>query len=178
MGCDIHCYIEYSSEPQPGTTNRYWFNFGGRINPGRDYDLFTKIAGVRSYGETKQMFEPRGIPDDIGWETKGDYLLRVVEAEEDYVDGEGVASLAKAEKWVARGISRWVALEEHPQYYVTGPDWHSATWLTPNEWWAVLEAPRPASWGGIDDDYYAMLAAMQEFQKRGKQVRVVIWFDN
>lgn len=42
MGCDIHCYVEFQDYRE------HWNSFGGRVNPGRDYDTFKKLAGVRS----------------------------------------------------------------------------------------------------------------------------------
>jgi hypothetical protein len=45
MGCDIHAYVE-SKKPDSKT----WWGFGGRINPGRNYRMFGKLAGVRCDG--------------------------------------------------------------------------------------------------------------------------------
>ena len=56
MGCDIHCYIEY----KPAGSDD-WSDFGGRINPGRNYDLFAKLAGIRNYDEITPIAKPRGM---------------------------------------------------------------------------------------------------------------------
>jgi len=176
MGCDIHLYLEYSGEPTEGR-KRYWSGLGGRINPGRDYDLFAKIAGVRDYSDdgAKKMFEPRGSPDDMGWAAADDDRLRVIPDGEDADDRE--VNRSRAEGWIKHG-SRWIALdEERPEYWVSDPDNHSHTWLTPAEFRSVLEAPRPDGWG-IDEEYWAVLAAAEELERRGRTARFVIWFDN
>ena len=57
MGCDIHAYIEYKN-----SRRNPWRPYS---NPEleRDYYFFTAISGVRGY-DIKQLFEPKGIPDD------------------------------------------------------------------------------------------------------------------
>jgi hypothetical protein len=69
MGCDIHMFIEYS--PYEGQGGRSWRSMGGRYNPGRDYDMFEVMAGVRG---DAAVFEPRGVPEGhLSWEA-ADYL--------------------------------------------------------------------------------------------------------
>ncbi|MGH2613169.1 MAG: hypothetical protein ACRDFB_09020 [Rhabdochlamydiaceae bacterium] len=74
MGCDIHMYVEY----QRKDTDRpkYWSSFGSRINPGRDYDLFGKLASVR--GGTA-LIEPRGLPEHITFWTEHDSQIYITE---------------------------------------------------------------------------------------------------
>lgn len=92
MGCDIHVYYEARrrhTDKDPAISSR-WFNLDNyRPNPykgyegekdwshesiyhGRNYDLFTLLAGVRDYSETGNpvIAEPRGIPGDVSPEVK------------------------------------------------------------------------------------------------------------
>lgn len=160
MGADIHVYPEY--EVREG----YWGGLCGRSNPGRDYDLFGKIAGVRRDG---QMFDPRGFPGDAGYIAKGDNHIFIHKD-----GGEGYATPEDAERWVTSGISHYT---DETKRWVTDPDAHSHTWLTPAEFRAVLEAPREGGWS-IDEPYWGLLAMIEEIERRGKRARLVIWFDN
>lgn len=52
------------------------------------------------------------------------------------------------------------------------PDWHSATWLTPEEYRVALER--------VEDtptEYWAILA-LCDVLKRDYKVRLIMWFDN
>ena len=81
MGCDIHMFTEKLSGEHNKWSNcdnwRYneWYNEENpdgeskmEISPihyGRNYTLFTVLAGVRDYGNgTKCIFEPRGLPEN------------------------------------------------------------------------------------------------------------------
>lgn len=66
MGCDIHMYIEYRKKGREGQ----FASLGGRINPGRNYELFAAMAGVRTYERREVMFEPRGLPPDAGYDAR------------------------------------------------------------------------------------------------------------
>lgn len=181
MGADIHMYIEYASKtPSPHATRtgkRWWSNFGGRINPGRNYSLFGLISGVRDdrYGP---VVEPRGYPDDAGYVADEDAYLRI---NDEYADNDGYCSLASAESWAKYG-STIECNDSGKPVRVTAPDWHSHTWLTPDELAAVY-----ARYDELfaNDDYKigvewrAMLAAMRALECNGQNdVRVIIWFDN
>jgi len=71
MDTDIHIYLEYSRRGVRGG-DKYWSTFGGQFHPGRDYELFGIIAGLRTFEDTKHI-PLRGVPDDIGWETSDDW---------------------------------------------------------------------------------------------------------
>lgn len=160
MGCDIHGFVEYR---QKGFADR-WSPFGGHINPGRDYRVFGRMAGVRG-GEA--IVEPRGIPDDLGYmadkSEKGWWL---------YISSApGDVSPEKAQEWhkvcgkrlrPESGMPRWI---EHP-------DWHTPSWLTPDEFASAIAVD------GVDPQYGALLAAMRHLEKSGFEVRFVFWFDN
>lgn len=72
---------------------------------------------------------------------------------------------------------------------VTDPDWHSHSYVNPDQLAAVLKAYGRIGkkvWGGKVDDYspdpevYGWLGAMRALAKRPgvKNVRLVYWFDN
>lgn len=164
MGADIHMYAEYRNPGYDG-----WVAVGGRTNPGRDYDLFGKIAGVRCDG---QLFPTRGLPEKLGYQSRSDSQLYVTDAT--LSPDEGAVTRERAESWVAGGSSTWT---DERKAFVSHPDWHSHTWLTPAELRRVLEAPREADWG-IEASWWAYLALGEELERRGKEARFVIWFDN
>jgi hypothetical protein len=61
MGCDIHMWLEYS----PYATNDgepSWYSFTENYNPGRDYHMFSIMAGVRTDDDSEQLYERRGMP--------------------------------------------------------------------------------------------------------------------
>lgn len=159
MGCDIHCYIEYRDKG-----SEHWNSFGGKINPGRDYDAFARLAGVRNYGRRTGALPPRGRlgQGDCGWAAYSDSIC--------YVSENGESDTTKrstAERWVKQGSSVWT---DERKSAVTNPDWHSHTWLSLQEWKdATVEA---------GPEYHAMTAAMASLENDGYETRVVMWFDN
>lgn len=168
MGCDIHMYVEHNSK---NAARPYWENFGGRINPGRDYLLFANLAGVRSGGASVQMVETRGLPDNLALMTKWDNELYI--SDDEQIDG--TCTKENAEIWVKNGYSNWT---DNRQVSVTNPDHHTHSWCTVDEFRLVLNADRPIDWGGPNVEYWALLAACDEMVKRGQDVRIVFWFDN
>lgn len=67
MGCDIHAYVEYKKADNNGD----WISFGGRINPGRNYSLFGRMAeGVRTDPSFMQIIQ-KG--DRIIWDSHFGY---------------------------------------------------------------------------------------------------------
>jgi len=58
MGCDIHAFIEYAYDGET-ITNSFT---DSELHIGRDYELFSLIAGVR--GATSPIVSPRGFPDE------------------------------------------------------------------------------------------------------------------
>lgn len=161
MGCDIHAYIESKRKD-----SAHWCGFGGRINPGRHYRLFGKLAGVRSDG---CLIEPRGVPDDLGWDSSDDYWLAV---NDKYAEDEGYCSQESALNYIKHG-SRVKLNKDNTMDKVEHPDWHTPSWLNASELEAALDGEN-----GYVDEYKAMLAAMKSLESSGKDVRVVFWFDN
>ena len=161
MGCDIHCYVEYR---MPGRED--WIAFGGRINPGRDYDKFARLAGVRGNGA---LVKPRGMPADAAHEAVSDSRLYVVDRE---TDSEGEVSRTRAAQWVASGSSKYTG---HDNKFVSHPDWHSHTYLTLAEWREAIAADPKDTY---DVKYIALTAAMEAMAGIGCEPRIVFWFDN
>ncbi len=162
MGCDIHCYVEYRRKG-----GSYWSDFGSRINPGRNYELFSVLAGVR--GNATPLVPPRGIPSDLAFQSSYDYWIFVVEGESD-----GYVSVENAQRWIDAGYSK-LRYPKEPllKNWVSDPDHHTHTWLTSHEFAAAVEAGR----GGLE--YRALVAAVKALEDDGKNdVRVVFWFDN
>ncbi len=73
MGCGIHAYLEIKVDDT-------WHHFSN-INIRRNYEVFSRMAGVRSYRNSPEpIVEPRGLPEDISlvvalhrdfWESDG-----------------------------------------------------------------------------------------------------------
>jgi hypothetical protein len=58
MGCDIHCYAEIKYRGK--------WRYAGEIEVDRDYELFTKMAGVRDCDKNIEPISmPKGRPRDI-----------------------------------------------------------------------------------------------------------------
>ena len=116
MGCDIHCVIEFKHRDYSGDN---WNSFGyNSISPGRDYDWFANLAGVRGEPKGGKVFANEfGLPNDISFATKYETTIAVNDT-----------NRAELERWVSSGISKWVTwsndLNNKPNR-VTHPDWHS-----------------------------------------------------
>lgn len=175
MGADIHMYIEYSPKAYAETKEggeRFWFTFGGRINPGRDYWLFALLANVRGGGA---LFPPRGAPSDAAIAASSDNRLYITTSE-----GDNYAKPEDAARWVAEGSSTYILKHDGTPGWVTHPDWHSHSWLTSDELAEVFAAYKDEHRGqSVDIGYTALLAAMRALEDSGENdVRVVFWFDN
>lgn len=165
MGCDIHCYPEFRKP-----NNEHWSSWSGRVNPGRNYELFGFIAGVR--GEGEPVVPQRGLPPGkLGFYAFDDHKLSI---NDKFADSEGFCTFAKAQEWAKHG-SVIVNTEAGSPWYVTHPDWHSHTWLTPAE---LEQAIKCCTRWEPQDDYFALLAALKSLESRGNEVRLVVWFDN
>ena len=65
MGCDIHTHVEIKKKNKWIHTDEVPEEFEGR-----NYSIFSVLAGVRSSFNVKPISEPKGIPEDISKETK------------------------------------------------------------------------------------------------------------
>src|SRR6266853_264838 len=57
MGCDIHPHIEVKIKGK-------WYHYSIPLL-GRNYQLFTRICGVRGYEGVIPIDQPRGLPSDL-----------------------------------------------------------------------------------------------------------------
>lgn len=182
MGCDIHTYLEYADfttrEGEP-----YWKNF--TANGGsRNYVMFGVLAGVRV--PDAKLFDPKGMPaGNLGYDTATRYWTNVApEAHPEWADDDDWISLEKAQDWVERGYSVGESDDKGRLRRVSGPDWHSHSWLTADELQQALDHYKKLAvtyWpndGEAPAEWAATIAAMRTFEASGKQSRLVFWFDN
>ena len=177
MGCDIHIVMEYRAAPGAEYPAPWWWSFGGVCNPGWDYRLFNRLAGVRG-PEHGALIPARGLPAAFSSEVHHEVLLSIADKplKVGEVDWEGRAvEREKAEAWVRGGSSQLVRLREYD--YVTHPDYHSYSWLTLGEYAGVL-LDLHAMGEQLAPGYWAIQAALATFADRGYEARVVFWFDN
>jgi len=164
MGCDIHCYIEYRRE------GGSWDSFGGEISPGRCYDLFELLAGVRGSKE-KAVVPPRGMPGDPAFRADLDHKFLISTG-----GGDGHTTPEMAARYVKDCGAKYIMGGPGVIGWVTNPDFHTHSWLTVEELREVLiQYHRLAS---ECPEYHAMLAAMMMFERSGCESRLVFWFDN
>lgn len=170
MGCDIHVYPEYRDAKQ---SREHWYGFGGRFNPGRDYEMFELLAGVRGK-ETAALIEPRGVPENLSWQADDDYWMRVTDDKADSRESNEIAE-ADAQKYLGYGSI------QHPTQpkRISSPDWHTASWLTLAEYEAVLgQYVLAHGTEFLSAEYPALAAALRSLESRGLETRIVFWFDN
>ena len=191
MGCDIHMYLEYTDKEtleksKEGKKNGngdlikpYWRDFGGRINPGRNYWMFGFLCrGVRS--NFSDGLPAKGLPefDERGYHSRNDSVCYISDKESS--DGESV-TLETAMKWAKCGYKLYNDSTGDPRW-VSHPDWHSKTWLTTEEYKSAINKYKKycKKHGEVDNpiEYMALLSAMETFDKNGYLARLVIWFDN
>lgn len=178
MGCDIHMVMEYRAVPGAEDRTPRWWSFGGVCNPGRDYVLFNRLAGVRG-PEGGALIPARGLPDSFSHEVHGALLFSIWDTP--LPNGQAVdwdarqVTQAKADEWIQGDESRRVRVGDRT--YVTHPDYHSRSWLTVGEYAGVL-LDLHAMGKSIAPGYWAIQAALATFADRGYEARVVFWFDN
>lgn len=160
MGCDIHLFIEHKDKQY-----NHWEGFGGKINPGRNYDIFTRLCGVRNYQKEEPITFPRGLPEDISWRANDENTLFI---DDSCADNDGHCSKKQADEWVKQGYSKRVS-----EHRITHPDWHSHSWATAEE----LEKALTNS-NYVDSEWTAVLIVLKHFESLGEEARIVFWFDN
>lgn len=206
MGCDIHMYIEYRNKMVLDNGQMpTWQNFGGRINPGRNYALFALLAGVRNYNNLPVAFPVRGMPDDAGYASRTDNQIYI---SEEKFDGEHSVTMERAKGWVESNSSKFINNKNGEPTWVTNPDWHSHSWLTTTEFESVFNSyidlesgwhkervdthkaflqnnnTTVNSWDSytpkmnIEPEYQAILSSMKCLENLGYEARIVFWFDN
>lgn len=163
MGCDIHLFVEYRK-----SKDERWQALARQFCLHQNYDTFASMAGVRIGDHFQPSFKQRGLPEEVSFHVEHLSRLTVVDGRK--VDTDGEVSRSVAQKWVDEGRSKWT--NDH-QHFITHPDWHSHSWLSPDEYHQALEAAENKS-----PDYVAVLAALRSLEQSGCEARVVFWFDN
>jgi hypothetical protein len=169
MGCDIHAYIEYVNGTNHVGEKDYW-GFGKRTRIWRDYWLFALMAGVRNYWDVKPVAEPRGVPKDTSYDVREDYLLYV---SENCPDEQGNCSKEDAKRWLEYNCS-----QQWDENRITGPDWHTPSWLTLDELKLVLKRYIEENPYDIKRPYGKELNAIIAAMEKLPDSRLVFWFDN
>ena len=189
MGADIHMYIEYTYKSEiteyekhlsegiepDKLRNPYWRDFGGRINPGRNYIMFGILSeGVRY--NTPNTFPAKGLPDDLGWSSRDDAFLYITEKGGE----ENTCTMEQALRWTQSGHRKLINSIDGKPTWVEHPDWHSHSWLTTEEYEKALEYYKDDkdNWGNPLIEYEAILAVMKSIESNGGVCRLVFWFDN
>jgi hypothetical protein len=171
MGCDIHVMLEHRKRGDERWDAMSYYP----INPGRNYQKFSRLAGVRGDGEGYPYIEPRGMPHDASWATCNEYWLFI---HEEPGNGERYVNPKDAESWVLQNISQYRKDGEGKNCWVSDPDQHSHTWLTFNEWLAAVTIERSETEMEWDIDWGALTAAARWYEDNGHETRFCFWFDN
>lgn len=162
MGCDIHAHIEYYPESN-GSSPVYTHTFATNLDLGRNYTLFSLMAGVR--GLCLPVTYPKGLPTSppVGYVVSYNYYSFVVE------DLESVAGLKeaahknfqnsvitreKADELVSKGTPYY----NQEKTLIANPDYHTPSWLTLGEMLRVRQK-------------YLLEAIEYESDMRGKRRR-------
>ena len=173
MGCDIHCVIEYKKD------NSDWNSFGSHsINPGRNYEWFANLAGVRGSPQDNALATGFGLPEKVSWTTIYETSIRVYDGPSDDCTRRTSVSRDIAEKWIQSGLSKYVegsyvitADEKKVYNLITHPDWHTFGWCSAKDW---KKSTRKYKW----IDIKCMNAVIDTLVKNDFEVRVIFWFDN
>lgn len=173
MGADVHMYIQYKEK-----NDDWWQSFGGKINPGRNYAMFGVLAGVRD--NAPNGFRPKGILPKEKQSSVVDYDLYLYITEDG--NGEHETTLENAKQWFwGKEI---ITDKDGNPYKVLHPDWHSHSWMTPDEYEQALKRYKKyAKYAGYDKgtplEYKVILKIMRALEDKGKnEVLLVFWFDN
>lgn len=164
MGCDVHMYLEYSdftgSNGEP-----YWSAFVTNAGS-RDYTMFGLLAGVRS--DRDPTIAPRGLPEgNLAYETQNACKMCVSD-DPAHAEWENYCTSAQAAQWGKPIIDGMIA----------GPDWHTFSWLTADEYAQVLGRYMTEVRDIYAVEYDVILASMRAFEERGCKIRLIFWFDN
>lgn len=193
MGCDIHMYVEYRNDNnwRPGdyfVKDGDWADDNGferkEIHGGRNYSLFSTLAGVRDYSEKiVPVSEPKGIPDDACRYTKKQF-----------------------NEWGSDAHTpSYLTLSELKAYQDGHPVLHHSGLISPKQQVDLDNGVLPDSWcQGTSLEGYkrrewsepntALIPLIEKLQVRAKEllrhewekqvpnddhnIRIVFWFDN
>lgn len=206
MGCDIHVTVEHRwpvrEMVRDPATNEFKFIAKEPIewrdqwsdalkDPylGRHYGMFGLMAGVRYRPDQEEglyWVPPKGFPTDASGAALNQYTYRLVDPKPDQDDDDfddgcscwgNKTTRERGEGWVADGSSEVMEEKDGVIQRISGPDWHSASWLSTAEFKACIDQAMALNWKDLED-YKAILAFMESYEASGHQARLVIFFDN
>lgn len=117
MGCDIHVMLEYARWEHDGVPQ--WWPFTGSFNPGRDYDMFGIINGVRGGGPA--LFEKNELPADMSWRAKAYYYAST--GEDEFIEGEMDADLHSQTWLTCDELAQVIAARMFDSEYPYNSEW-------------------------------------------------------
>jgi hypothetical protein len=166
MGCDIHVFLEFRSTKYP---NAGWDSFTWHpINPGRNYEFFAKLSGVRGMAKEDPVASP-GWPQQISWAAR-EWNTKRINKPDGALDPARI-STEQAEKWVKGSSSQYIYDEDGNVIAVTHPDWHSHGYCS-------LETLTKTIRGNSSSVWRAIIAAAKSLKKDGYEVRFLFAYDN
>lgn len=146
MGCDIHCHVEVKIDGR-------WEHYS-EVYPDQSYDLFSKMANVRSLERPSIMpiSDPRGIPKDINIVTRLCY-------DDDGEDAHSASWLSVSE---LVDLRNWACQSYALNLPNDGRDW--------------LDEQFGTVFGGCTITDY--IERRYFFPPNLQDIRLVFWFDN
>ena len=215
MGCDIHLFVEsrdlvdthwfnrdkWTYDPYDDEHTRLRVDYKDAFYSGRNYSLFSVLAGARNYDDVQPIDAPRGLPADV---------TAPVKAESDMwgIDGHSHSWFTLHElqnfDWDGHVIqkTRWVGLEEYrrckaenraPESYCGDTFGRSVRKYTEAHYLEEVKygfVPNPDlsyyiqyTWSQsyraeIGREWWECLEKMAKLHKDPTKVRTVFWFDN
>ena len=180
MGCDIHPYVEYVIK---NYQDAYCF---AELSMDRDYWLFHALAGVRGSPLTgDKVGVPKGMPDNPSSTVQGAYYLIVSDDRAGKaIDGDRYVTMEDAKKYEQHGASFVIRPKRDdgwtPPVLLSGPDYHSASYLNVEELKKIRE-----NYLSIEDERISeshelnsVIAMMEALERPDVEARFVFWFDN
>lgn len=205
MGCDIHVHCEYRKDKNSqwiNCDNFYlnpyvdaadkWENFvpderysidkkmyRRDIYDGRSYEMFGVLAGVRSVS-SHQIDEPRGLPDDVHWLTK-----KLFDEEENWIHSTSWLYAEELFDWKKDRKREWKKAKKGKKVRKDG--WDEYVLLNGeseddefsdifyNESHILDYLIRQVKHKMCEDLY---IFDDDDYEKYGKNFRIVFWFDS
>lgn len=97
-------------------------------------------------------FEEKGIPRNLGHCAAAAYTLNVVKDGDPEANTDGCCSETEADAWVSGGSSEiWDRWQDGTVMRVTGPDWHTPSWLDTEEMTILAQRLRASLEARIPD---------------------------
>jgi len=202
MGCDIHVYVEFKI--WYGENKDKWFDGDHyRFNPffgsdeyekkmeivpiydGRNYSLFSVLAGVRNYGGNIPISEPKGIPEDCceqikteceSWDCDGHshsyFTLK------ELLDYQKVQPPIKHSGYITKEASELLDNGVKPESWWQGGNIDGQVW---REWEEPDSSLKPFIDVFIEREkeiFWIFSDKPEDIEKRAEEIRTVFWFDN